>query len=205
MLEGGQYGSPSTQNKRIIIKLNIHINMAICTLNKNLLRSNTCGYSLPEVTDIYVANFDDVTDAPVDYNCESGVTISSFSAKTEAKVFHIEPAKNSTTYTDELVVEDNGNKYRTHTITFNLNGKYDKDMICPVDALALGRFFVVVKTADGEYLALGRSVGLEASEQSVSGGGDTNGVTVTLSANVTESAVPLSVAAVGQFLSKVAQ
>lgn len=179
--------------------------MAICTLNKNLLRSNTCGYSLPEVTDIYVANFDDVTDAPVDYNCESGVTISSFSAKTEAKVFHIEPAKNSTTYTDELVVEDNGNKYRTHTITFNLNGKYDKDMICPVDALALGRFFVVVKTADGEYLALGRSVGLEASEQSINGGGDTNGVTVTLSANVTESAVPLSETAVEQFLSKVAQ
>lgn len=179
--------------------------MAICSLNKNLLRTNTCGYSLPEVTDIYVANFSDVTDAPVAYDCESGVTISAFSATTGASVYHIEPAKNSTTYTDELVVEDNGNKYRTHTITFNLNGKYDKDMICPVDALALGRFFVVVKTADGEYLALGRSVGLEASEQSVSGGGDTNGVTVTLSANVTESAVPLSEAAIGQLLAKVAQ
>ena len=204
MLEGGQYGSPSTQNQRIII-LNNNINMAICTLNKNLLRSNTCGYSLPEVTDIYVANFADVTNVPVDYNCESGVTISGFSAATEAKVFHIEPAKNSTTYTDELVVEDNGNKYRTHKITFNLNGKYDKDMICPVDALALGRFFVVVKTADGEYLALGRSVGLEASEQSVNGGGDTNGVTVTLSANVTESAVPLSATAVSELLEKVAQ
>ena len=179
--------------------------MAICTLNKNLLRSNTCGYSLPEVTDIYVANFSDVTNAPLDYNCDSGVTISGFSATTGASVYHIEPAKNSTTYTDELVVEDNGNKYRTHTITFNLNGKYDKDMICPVDALALGRFFVVVKTADGEYLALGRSVGLEASEQSVNGGGDTNGVTVTLSANVTESAVPLSATAVSELLEKVAQ
>lgn len=179
--------------------------MAICSLNKNLLRTNTCGYSLPQVTDIYVANFSDVTDVPVDYDCVSGVTISGFSATTGASVYHIEPAKNSTTYTDELVVEDNGNKYRTHTITFNLNGKYDKDMICPVDALALGRFFVVVKTADGEYLALGRSVGLEASEQSVSGGGDTNGVTVTLSANVTESAVPLSATAVSELLAKVAQ
>lgn len=176
-----------------------------CNLNKNLLRSNTCAYSLPEVTDIYIANFSDVTNAPVDYNCESGVSISGFSATTGASVYHIEPAKNSTTYTDELVVEDSGNKYRTHTITFNLTGKYDKDMICPVDALALGRFFVVVKTADGEYLALGRSVGLEASAQSVSGGGDTNGVTVTLSANVTESAVPLSATAVGELLEKVAQ
>lgn len=176
-----------------------------CNLNKNLLRSNTCAYSLPEVTDIYIANFSDVTNAPVDYNCESGVSISGFSATTGASVYHIEPAKNSTTYTDELVVEDSGNKYRTHTITFNLTGKYDKDMICPVDALALGRFFVVVKTADGEYLALGRSVGLEASAQSVSGGGDTNGVTVTLSANVTESAVPLSATAVDELLAKVAQ
>lgn len=176
-----------------------------CNLNKNLLRSNTCAYSLPEVTDIYIANFSDVTNAPVDYDCESGVTISGFSAATGASVYHIEPAKNSTTYTDELVVEDSGNKYRTHTITFNLTGKYDKNMICPVDALALGRFFVVVKTADGEYLALGRSVGLEASAQSVSGGGDTNGVTVTLSANVTESAVPLSATAVDELLAKVAQ
>ena len=47
-----------------------------CSLNKNLLRTNTCGYSLPEVKDIYIANFTDVTAAPVDYDCESGVTVS---------------------------------------------------------------------------------------------------------------------------------
>lgn len=167
-----------------------------CSLNKNLLRTNTCGYSLPEVKDIYIANFTDVTAAPVDYDCESGVTVSAITLATGATFYHIEPAKNSVTFTDELVVEDNGNKYRTHTITFNLTGKYDKDMVCPVDALALGRFFVVVATADGEYLALGRTTGLEASAQSVAGGGDTNGVTVTLSANVTESAVPLSQSAI---------
>jgi hypothetical protein len=170
--------------------------MATCSLNKNLLRTNTCGYSLPEVKDIYIANFTDVTAAPVDYNCESGVTVSGITLATGATFYHIEPAKNSVTFTDELVVEDNGNKYRTHTISFNLTGKYDKDMVCPVDALALGRFFVVVATADGEYLALGRTAGLEASAQSIAGGGDTNGVTVTLSANVTETAVPLSQAAI---------
>lgn len=167
-----------------------------CNLSKNLLRSNTCGYSLPEVKDIYVANFADVTAAPVDYDCESGVTVSAITLASGSTFYHIEPAKNSVTFTDELVVEDNGNKYRTHTITFNITGKYDKDMVCPVDALALGRFFVVVATADGEYLALGRTTGLEASEQSVAGGGDTNGITVTLTANVTESAVPLSAEAI---------
>lgn len=171
--------------------------MAItCNLNKDLLKTNTCGYSLPEVKDIYVANFADVTAAPVEYDCTSGVTVTGITLSGSAKFYHIEPAKNSVTFTDELVVEDNGNKYRTHTLTFNLSGKYDKDMVCPVDALALGRFFVVVKTADGEYLALGRTVGLEASEQSVAGGGDTNGITVTLTGNVTESAVPLATAAI---------
>lgn len=170
--------------------------MAICTLSKDLLRSNTCAYSLPEVKDIYIANFNDVTNAGVNYNCESGVTVSGITLASGASFYHIEPAKNSVTFTDELVVEDNGNKYRTHTLTFSLNGKYDKDMVCPVDALALGRFFVVVATADGEYLALGRTTGLEASEQSVSGGSDNNGITVTLTANVTESAVPLAEAAI---------
>jgi len=171
--------------------------MAIsCSLNKDLLRTNTCGYSLPEVKDIYLANFSDVTSAPVEYDCESGVSVTAITLANSAKFYHIEPAKNSVTFTDQLVVEDNGNKYRTHTISFNLTGKYDKDMVCPVDALALGRFFVVVATADGEYLALGRTVGLEASEQSVAGGGDTNGVTVTLSGNVTETAVPLNAAAI---------
>lgn len=170
--------------------------MASCTLNKDLLRSTTCAYSLPEVKDIYLANFADVTSAGTNYDCESGVTVTGISLANSAKFYHIEPAKNSVTYTDELQVEDNGNKYRTHTLTFTLAGKYDKDMVCPVDALALGRFFVVVATADGEYLALGRTVGMEASEQSVAGGGDTNGITVTLTANITEAAVPLNADAI---------
>ena len=166
-----------------------------CNLQKNLLRTNTCGYSLPEVKDIYLANFSDVTTADVDYNCESGVTVTAITP-TGVTFYHIEPAKNSVTFTDELVVEDNGNKYRTHTLTFGLSGKYDKDMVSPVDALSLGRFFVVVATADGEYLALGRTTGMEASEQSISGGGDSNGITVTLTTNITETAIPLSEAAI---------
>ena len=38
--------------------------------------------------------------------------------------------------------------------------------------------------------------GLEASTATLSGGGDNNGIEITLSANVTESAVPLSQAAI---------
>ena len=65
-----------------------------------------------------------------------------------------------------------------------------------LDALSLGRYFAVVVTADGQWLALGRLTGLEAETATLSGGGDTNGIAVTLSANVTESAIPLNAAAI---------
>lgn len=170
--------------------------MAIsCALNKDLLRTEFCGYSLPEVKDIYLANFSDVITAntAVTEDCEE---ITAITVTSGAQFYHIEPAKDSVSFTDELVVEDNGNKYRTHTLTFNVAGKYDACMHTVLDALSLGRYFAVVATADGEYLALGRLTGLEAETATLSGGGDTNGITVTLSANVTESAIPLSDAAI---------
>lgn len=172
-----------------------------CVLNRDLLRTSSCGYSLPEVKDIYLANFIDVTS---DTGNTSGgcQQVSAITLASGASFYHIEPAKNSVTFTDELVVEDNGNKYRTHTLTFNISGKYDECMSEALDALSLGRYFAVVATADGEYLALGRRTGLEASAATLSGGGDTNGISVTLSANVTESAYVLSEAAINKVLGR---
>ena len=177
--------------------------MAICNLSKNLLKTNSCSYVLNEVKDLYVVDFNSVSAAPLDYSCESGVTVSAITLTSGAKFAHIEVAKNSATYSDELVVEDSGAKYRTHSITFGLSGNYDKDLVCPVDALSLGRFLVVVKTAGGQYLALGRATGLEASEQSIQGGSENNSITVTLTANVAESAAPLSDAAIQNVLDNV--
>lgn len=172
-----------------------------CSLNRDLLRGSSCGYSLPEVKDIYLANYIDVTASTVSASTSEaysgcGEEVTSISLASGAKFYHIEPAKDSVTFTDELVVEDNGNKYRTHTLTFNIAGQYDPCMHLDLDALSLGRFFGVVVTADGKWLALGRLTGLEASAATLSGGGDQNGISVTLSANVTESAVPLSDAAI---------
>ena len=152
---------------------------------------------MPEVKDIYLANFVDVTSATGNTSGEDACQqVTAITLASGASFYHIEPAKNSVTFTDELVVEDNGNKYRTHTLTFNLAGKYDECMSEALDALSLGRYFAVVATADGEYLALGRLTGLEASAATLSGGGDTNGISVTLTANVTESAMVLSEAAI---------
>lgn len=165
-----------------------------CKLNRDLLRTTNCGYSLPEVTDIYIANYNDVTTSIGDDTggCETVTAITMASGET---FYHIEPAKNSTNFTDELVVEDNGNKYRTHTISFSYNSKYDGCLHIDFDNLSLGRFIVVVKTADGSYLMLGRLTGLEASTATLAGGGDSNGLSITLSANIAESVLPLSEAA----------
>lgn len=170
--------------------------MALCSLNKDLLRTTFCGYSLPEVKDIYLANYVDVTSSSTVTDSGDCESLTAITLADNAKFYHIEPAKDSVTFTDELVVEDNGNKYRTHTLSFNVAGQYDACMHSVLDALSLGRYFAVVVTADGQYLALGRLGGLEAETATLQGGGDTNGISVTLSANVTESAIPLSAEAI---------
>ena len=168
-----------------------------CKLSQNILRTSNCGYSLPEIVDIYLANFDDVTETALSAEtCGESVTGITMAKDPETsadtKFYHIEPAKNSASFEDALVVEDNGNKYRTHTLTFNVTGSYTSCMHQNLDDLSLGKYIAVVKTAEGSYLMLGRIVGLEAETATLSGGGDTNGLQIVLSANVTESAIPVT-------------
>ena len=79
-----------------------------------------------------------------------------------------------------------------------MTGAYDKDKHNALDALSLGKYFVVAKTAEGSYIAFGRLTGLEASAASNAGGSAdaNNGMTITLSADVTESALPLAEGAI---------
>lgn len=171
--------------------------MAVCALDKDLLRSTSCGYSLPQIVTLYLANSADVKDVAVTEQKDeiSGITLVSGST------FHVvEPAKNSASFTDEYVTNDNGAQYRTQTITFSVTGQYDKDKHNALDALSLGSYFVVAKTAEGNYIAFGRLKGLEASAASNAGGSDTNGMTITLTADVTESALPLTKEAIDDVL-----
>ena len=169
--------------------------MAVCALDKDLLRSTSCGYSLPQIVTLYVANFADVKATALS---AEGDEISGITMVTGATFHVVEPAKNSASFTDELVTNDNGARYRTQTITFSVSGAYDKDKHNALDALSLGKYFVVAKTAEGSYIAFGRLTGLEASAASNAGGSAdaSNGMTITLSADVTESALPLAEGAI---------
>lgn len=177
--------------------------MALCKLNRDLLRSTSCGYSLPEIVDLYLVNYEDLSSTTITAGTgtsEGCDEIASITLASGAKAYHIEPAKNSASFEDTLVVEDNGNKYRNASITFNVSGKYDACMHGSLDALSLGRYFVVVKTADGNYLGFGRISPLEAETATLAGGSDTNGLQIVLSGNIAESPLPLSDSAVETIL-----
>ena len=181
--------------------------MAICKLNRNLTRTTSCGYSLPEIVDIYLINYEDLETPPAYSSDTSGgcEAITAITSATTKIVYHVEPTKNSASFEDTLVVEDNGNKYRNASITFNVSGRYDECMHGSLDALSLGRYFVVVKTADGNYLGFGRISPLEAETATLAGGSDSNGLQIVLSGNIAESPMPLSNDAVTELLGKVAE
>ena len=167
-----------------------------CKLNRSILKSDNCAYQLLEINEIYLANFGDLAiNASADTaGCESVTAITTAStAITGDCIAKIQPAKNSVSFTDELVVDENsGAKYRTHTLTFSIPNRYDGCLHTDFDKLSLGKFVAFIKTADGNTLVLGKQVGLEASAATLAGGGDSNGMTITLAANVAESVMPLS-------------
>lgn len=178
--------------------------MAICLLNKSLTKDTQCGYSLPQIVELYLMNFGEVTGTTVAENQVTAITFGE-----TAKAYKVEPAINSANWSDNLAVGASGNKYRIHTVGFSYNSAYNSGMVDSVDALSLGKYIAVSRMADGSYLMFGRNTGLEAGADGVnnSGSGDATaqaGLVVTLTANTLEAALPLSEDAVTALLAKVA-
>lgn len=175
--------------------------MANCSLNRDRLKSTTCGYSLNQVVDIYLANKEDVKTIEIGKpssmtgETECGMEVTTITMQSSKKFFHIEPNKDSASFTDALTLGDAGSKYRVQTLNFSIGGDYDAAGVCDLDALSLGRFVAVAKLSSGNYILLGNNVPLEATQADLIGSADAtgfNGIQVVLSANVTEPAYPLS-------------
>lgn len=178
--------------------------MAICLLNKSLTKDTQCGYSLPQIIELYLINFGEVTSTTVTENQVTAITFAE-----AGKAYKVEPAINSANWSDKLAVGASGNKYRIHTVGFSYNSAYKAGMVDTVDALSLGKYLAVARMADGSYLLFGRNTGLEADADGVnnSGSGDATaeaGLVVNLTANTLEAALPLSEEAVTSLLAKVA-
>ena len=177
--------------------------MAICKLNDNWLRDTSCGYNLGSITMIWAINASELTTTTVDTS--DGQVVTGLTFAEGANVYQLEPARNSASWSDTLVVNDNGTKYRTHLVAFNLLGTYNKEHADVVDAISLGIYTLVVQTAAGNYVMLGRLNGLEATVATIGGSEDNsvpNGLQVSMEANQAEVALPLSADAIEQLLAK---
>lgn len=176
-----------------------------CLLNQNLTKTEFCGYSLKQITDIYLANYSEVgaelTTAEGEAISESGYVVDAITGNTAW--YRIEPAKDSSSYNDDLVIGGNGSKYRTHTMTFSFNSAYSEDVAKALDMLSLGRFVAVLKLSDGNGVMLGRLTGLQASAASSlseAAADGANGINITLECNTVEPALPLSKAALDKVM-----
>ena len=184
--------------------------MAVCVLANDMTKSSGCGYSLPQIVELYLANYSDVTAytkaAP---SGGSGVEITAITMRNTAesgdpvyaKFYKIEPAVNSASWSDNLGVGGSGNKYRIQTIGFTTSKPFDAEMVNNQDALSLGKYVAVAKMLDGSYIGIGFAGGLEAQADGVntSGSGDAtaeSGTVVSLTGNSVESAMPLSATAI---------
>ena len=175
--------------------------MAVCLLNNDILKSNTCGYSLKQIVELYLANYDDVTSVEVGAPDEGngGVEVKAITLGSTKKFYRVEPEKDSATYNDDLMVGDGGSKYRSTTITWNIGGAYTPQMVDVLDALSLGRYIIVARLSDGTYIMFGRLTPMEANAVSLQSAAEAtgfNGITVTFNNNTVESPVPLSTAAI---------
>lgn len=177
--------------------------MSVCILNNDILKSTVCGYSLKQITELYLANFADVTSVEVGApeEGEGGVEVKTITMAAQKKFYKIEPEKDSATYNDDLMVGDGGSKYRSTTITWNIGGQYTPQMVDVLDALSLGRYVIVARLSDGTYIMFGRLTAMEANAASLQSAAEAtgfNGITVTFNNNTTESPIPLSADAISK-------
>ena len=174
--------------------------MAVCKLAKDILKSTACGYSLKQIVDLYLANYEDITASTVGKPTEGdGVEVKTITLADQAKFYHIEPSKDTATFTDSLQVGDGGSKYRQTEITWNIAGTYTANMVDILDALSLGRYAIVARLSDGSYVMFGRLSPLEATVASLTSAAEAtgfNGITVTFQNSTVESPLPLSAEAI---------
>lgn len=167
-----------------------------CELLNDITRKDNCGYSLKQITRLFLANFSDVTATELG---DTGASVASITMKSAAKWHEIEFNKDSASYTDALQVGNLGSKYRLSTLNFSYGGKYDADAVDNIDALSLGRFVAVLQLSDGSFVMMGRLAALEATQSDLISEAEANGfngVQVVMTANSTESPLPLDEAAI---------
>lgn len=152
-----------------------------CKLQASITKKN-CQYTVAGVKALYLFNYDPAVKYTFETEGDEYSKISAITLPATEKVYKFEFIDNSASWSDELAVNGNGGKYRTHTVNFSLS-QYDHDLLNQGDALSLGRFVAVVVDKSGRAVVLGRNNGLSATSFNYASGAadaDANGWTTVM-------------------------
>lgn len=173
--------------------------MGFCSLHRSRVKNNVCDYQLNKVNKIYLISVNDLDKFKINGSGIDGCGSELISATTisNRKLWTlIEPSDNTASYTDTLMINDNGTKYKQHQLNFSIGGQYDANAVCDVDALALGEYIAVVKLTSGNQVCLG-DVTTPLTASSVvttqpSSPTEFNGVQIEMTADALHSVVPVA-------------
>ena len=149
-----------------------------CKLTSNITKEN-CQYSVAGVKAVYLFNYD--ADNKYTMNADEGIESIVLADDTQ-KAYKIDFVDNTASFSDELAVNGNGGKYRTHTVNFTISN-YDYNLLNQGDKLSLGKFTAVVVDKSNKAVMLGRNNGLSATAFNYASGAaeaDAYGWTVTM-------------------------
>lgn len=149
-----------------------------CNLLSCITKEN-CEYQVAGVKALYLINFDSSNQFEQDTD---GAITSITLADDTLKAYKVDFIDNTASWTDDLAVNGNGGKYRTHTVNFTI-GEYTHTVLNESDALSMGKFTVVVVDKSDRVVCLGRRNGLSATSFNYASGAadaDATGWTVVM-------------------------
>lgn len=154
-----------------------------CKLTANIRKEN-CQYKVAGVKAIYLINHDSNPTFTFEQNGEvaDDKIINKIELPAGESIYKVNFAEGTASWSDELAVNGNGGKYRTHTVNFTVS-EYDYNILNQGDALSLGRFIAIVVDKSGRSIMLGRNNGLSATSFNYTSGAadaDANGWTTVL-------------------------
>lgn len=158
-----------------------------CKLQASITKKN-CQYTIAGIKALYLFNYNPAVKYTMEEPDKGNSPITEITLPEGEKLYKLEFTDNTASWSDELAVNGNGGKYRTHTLNFTLS-QYDYDLLNQADALSLGKFVAVVVDRSGRSVVLGRNNGLSATSFNYASGAadaDANGWTTVMTASEIE-------------------
>lgn len=155
-----------------------------CKLTANIRKEN-CQYRVAGIRAIYLINHDSNPTFTFEQETEGeegNKVIGKIEMPAGESIYKVNFSEGTASWSDELAVNGNGGKYRTHTVNFTVS-EYDYNILNQGDALSLGRFIAIVVDKSGRAVMLGRNNGLSATSFNYASGAadaDANGWTTVL-------------------------